>query len=106
MEFYCQKCGSRLNVARFLPEYHSSVYVCSNQPYHCYLGLQDTHKEYPLQILDPKAAENMKNAPEDLLNAAFRRIKFIDHKTISIVYFEQTLLGVYQNKEIQIVRPD
>jgi len=38
-------------------------------------------------------------ASEEIIDKAFSRIKHIDYRTISIIYFEQTLLGIYQNKE-------
>jgi len=45
-------------------------------------------------------------ASEEIIDRAFIRIKYIDYKTISILYFEQALLGFYQNKEYQMVRAD
>ena len=45
---------------------------------------------------------------EETLRAACSRIKRIDYKTVSIVFFEQTLLGIYEGaeREYRVVYPE
>ena len=106
MDAFCPNCGKILIELRFLPKYQARVYKCFARPTDCFVEILSARNVYPLQILDSKATEILVSAPEDLLDLAFKRIKYIDYKTISIVYFEQTLLGAYRDKEYKIVYPD
>jgi len=106
MKHFCPYCGNELLRVRMFHAHYSSVYRCSNESFRNFLEVVGTHNSYPLQNLENGVAEILVEASEEIIDKAFSRIKQIDYKTISIIYFEQTLLGVYQNKEYQIVRPD
>ena len=106
MKYICPFCGNELLRLRMFPAHYSRVYRCSHESNRNFLEVVGTLHSYPLQNLENGVAEILTEASEELIDKAFSRIKYIDYKTISIIYFEQTLLGIYQNKEYQIVRPD
>ena len=106
MKQFCPYCGSELLRLRMFHRHHSSLYRCSSESFRNFLEIVGTHDSYPLLNLDNGVAEILMEASEEIIDRAFIRIKYIDYKTISIVYFEQTLLSIHQNKEYQIARTD
>jgi hypothetical protein len=106
MKYICPFCGNELLHLRMFHAHYSRLYRCSHESIRNFLEVVGTLHSYPLQNLENGVAEILMEASEEIIDKAFSRIKYIDYKTISIIYFEQTLLGIYQNKEYQIVRPD
>ena len=106
MKHFCPHCGNELLRLRMFHRHCSSLYRCSSESFRNFLEIVGTHHSYPLLNLDNGVAEILVDASEEIIDRAFIKIKYIDYKTISILYFEQTLLGFYQNKEYQIVRSD
>ena len=107
MKHFCPYCGNELLRLRMFHRHCSSLYRCSSESFRNFLKIVGTHhSSYPLLNLDNGVAEILVEASEEIIDRAFIKIKYIDYKTISILYFEQTLLGFYQNKEYQIVRSD
>ena len=54
---------------------------------------------FPLLDLSPGVKEQLAIAEPPLLQLAVSRIRMIDYKTVSIVGFEQTLLGCYREAD-------
>ena len=106
MKYICPFCGSALLRLRILHVQYASAFRCPNESFRNFLEVVGTHHSYPRQNLESGVAEILMEASEEIIDKAFSRIKHIDHKTISIPYFEQTLPGIYQNKEYQRVRAD
>jgi len=72
-----------------------------------FLEVADSKFIYPLQRLDTGAARKLKAAGEAEIDAAVTRIRRIDHKTVSIVEFEQTLLGSHNpERSYRVIYPD
>jgi len=99
MKQFCPYCGNELLRLRMFHRHYSSLYRCSSESFRNFLEIVGTHDHYPLLNLDNGVAEILVEAPEEIIDRAFIRIRYIDYKTISILYFEQTLLSIYQNKE-------
>ena len=77
-----------------------TVYECpSGLPFHEFLWVADTRWVFPLLELGTGVKERLLAAEPSLVELAVSRIRMIDHKTVSIVGFEHTLLGCYREPE-------
>lgn len=109
MQKYCQLCGSPLTAVGDHLKYWIIFYECSKRCmlWATYLEVSDPNWSYPLQILEFGTLERALSVPEGVIGLAVSRIKRIDYKTISILYFEQTIWGSYgEGKEYKVVYPD
>ena len=78
-----------------------TVYECpSDLPLHDFMEVGDPRWVFPLLGLNLGVKERLVDADPSLIDIAVSRIKMIDYKTVSIVGFEQTLLGVYTEPSI------
>ncbi len=75
---------------------------------HAYLVTVDSKSgESSLLKLQPDVFEMLSQAPQELIDLAFGRIRRIDYRTVSIMDFEQTLLGCFDpSRTYRIVSPD
>ncbi|MDR6674382.1 hypothetical protein J2Y70_003006 [Xanthomonas translucens] len=55
----------------------------------------DSRWTFPLLDLNLGVKDRLTNADPSLVELAASRIRMIDYKTVSIVGFEQTLLGIF-----------
>lgn len=103
MNEFCPDCGSRFKEARDLAKWWLQLRQC---PKACgyFLEVADIRWIYPLQRLEPGVGQKLLNAPEDLIDEAISRIKRIDFKTMSIAFFEHTILGCYRPESEYEVR--
>ena len=93
MSLHCQRCGTELEEVRLCPSLWLSFLncgVCSQ----AYLQVADPRWVYPLQFLELRVLQKAVSATEEALATAAANILFIDYKTVSIVAFEKTLLGL------------
>jgi hypothetical protein len=92
---FCSECGGELREIRDLSAFWAAAYRCSRNEEHTYFRLSDARWIYPILPLQRVTAEKIEHASADDLALAFSRIKRIDYQTISIIFFEHTLLGQY-----------
>lgn len=72
-----------------------------------YLEVGDLRWDPCLLELGPGILDELSSAPLDVVELAFRRLRRVDHRTVSLVGFEQTLLGAYDPTRLaRIVYPD
>ncbi|OHX22224.1 hypothetical protein [Xanthomonas alfalfae] len=97
MAKFCSECGSELReIGDFRPHWFS-VYECkSGAPLHDFIQIADSKHVFPLLQLSLGGKERLVGAEQSLVTLAASRIQTIDHKTVSIVQFEHTLLGCYK----------
>jgi hypothetical protein len=102
MNKYCQQCGSQLEQVKLVVHLWIAFYKC---PKACDTYLEVAHPDwrFPLQILSLGVLQQALSASDELLNLATERIKVVDYKTVSIMLFEKTLLGIYSGEEYKIV---
>ena len=95
---FCPDCGHELDI---LPTPNGTwllAYRCSYLECHkTYIEILDARNIYPLIETYPNIPETLLDATEDLRKLAISRIKKYDFKTVSIVDFERTLLGVWND---------
>jgi len=98
MNKYCQRCGSELEQVKLVAHLWIAFYKC---PKACdtYLEVANPRWIFPLQALERGVLQKALTASDELLKVAAERIKFVDYKTVSIVFFEKTLLGIYRDEE-------
>ena len=105
MSNYCQRCGSEMAQVKLLAHLWIAFYKCPMTT-DAYLEIADPRWIYPLQILESGVLEKALVAWDELLELAAQRIKVIDYKTVSIIFFEKTLLGNYRAaEEYESARP-
>ena len=105
MRKYCQRCGSELEQVKLVAHLWIAFYKCP-QACDAYLEVADPRWIFPWQILEPGVLQKALAASDESLRLAAERIKFIDYKTVSSVFFEKTLLGIYkEGEEYEIVYP-
>jgi hypothetical protein len=105
MSQYCQRCGSELEQVKEVVPLWLTFYQC---PKSCAAYLEVAHPNwiFPLQKLEYGVLEKALTASDELLALAAERIKIVDYKTVSIMLFEKTLLGMYRKEEdYKIVYP-
>ena len=96
MPKHCSNCGLELREVGDFRSHWITVYECpSDLPLHDFMEVGDPRWVFPLLGLNLGVKERLVNADPSLVELAVSRIKMIDYKTVSIVGFEQTLLGVY-----------
>lgn len=104
---YCSHCGGALEVIRDLGHHWAQAYWCSKNRVHAFIRIIDARWTYPLLELQTGVANAIEQASEEKLSAAFSRIKWVDYKTVSIIFFEHTLLGCYdETRDYRVVHPD
>ncbi|WP_184413986.1 hypothetical protein [Xanthomonas translucens] len=96
MSRYCSHCGLELREVGDFRRYWITVYQCpSTLPLHDFLEVGDPRWIFPLLNLDLGVKDRLVDAESSLAELAVSRIRMIDYKTVSIVGFEQTLLGTF-----------
>ncbi len=101
MPKYCSNCGLELREVGDFRSHWITVYECpSDLPLHDFMEVGDPRWVFPLLGLNLGVKERLVDADPSLIDIAVSRIKMIDYKTVSIVGFEQTLLGVYTEPSI------
>jgi hypothetical protein len=98
MPRYCSHCGKELREVGNFRSHWITVYECpSGMPLHDFIEVGDPRWVFPLLDLSPGVKDRLATADPSLLKLAVSRIRRIDHRTVSIVAFEQTLLGGYRD---------
>ncbi|WP_144900222.1 hypothetical protein [Luteimonas cucumeris] len=96
MPRHCSHCGLELREVGDFRSHWITVYECpSGLPLHNFMEVGDPRWIFPLLDLSLGVKDRLANADPSLVELAVSRIRTIDYKTVSIVGFEQTLLGVY-----------
>ena len=96
MSRYCNHCGLKLREVGDFRRYWITVYECpSALPGHDFLKVADPRWTFPLLDLNPGVKDRLAHADPSLVELAVSRIRMLDYKTVSIVGFEQTLLGAF-----------
>lgn len=96
MSRYCSHCGLELReVGDFRRDWITVSECPSRLPLHDFLEVGDPRWIFPLLDLSPGVKDRLTDADSSLVELAVSRIRQIDYKTVSIVGFEQTLLGVF-----------
>jgi hypothetical protein len=104
---FCPECGAGTRSIRDLSGYWAEAWRCLAEPERAFIRILDTRNSYPRLELQPGVAAAIEQADDELLRVAFARLKRVDHRTISILFFEQTLLGCYDaGREYRVVYPD
>ena len=100
MPRHCTYCGSTLREVGDFRSFWITLLECPNRPLiHSFLEVADPRWIYPLLDLDTGIGDKLVAAEPDLIRLAVSRIRRIDYKTVSIVGFEHTLLGCYQEAD-------
>ena len=96
MPRHCSHCGLELREVGDFRSHWITAYECpSGLPLHDFLEAGDPRWTFPLLDLSLGVKDRLLSADPSLVALAASRIRMIDYKTVSIVGFEQTLLGVY-----------
>ncbi|WP_369935911.1 hypothetical protein [Xanthomonas tesorieronis] len=99
MSRYCSHCGLELREVGDFRSHWITVYECSSTlPLHDFLEVGDPRWIFPLLNLDLGVKDRLVDAEPSLVELAVSRIRMIDYKTVSIVGFEQTLLGAFSEQ--------
>ncbi len=107
MNSHCPDCGTDLKEIRDLRNLWLSPLKCPKCVNQFFLEVADPQWIYPLQRLEQGIGNKIKQAGEEILAEASKRIRRIDYKTVSIVDFEATLNGRFdENRSYRIVYPD
>lgn len=97
---YCPQCGAKLDELSVPARLWLKACRCSSVG-SCgafYLEKIDGRNIYPLVVTYPNIPDILKTASQQVLDLALSRIRIIDYKTVSLVDFERTLLGVYEKE--------
>jgi len=98
MSRYCSHCGLELREFGDFRSHWITVYECPSElPLHDFLEVGDPRWIFPLLDLNLGVKDRLTNADPSLVELAVSRIRMIDYKTVSIVGFEQTLLGTFSD---------
>lgn len=105
MTYYCPMTGEPLAEFPLPAKYWCRLLYSSRQ---AYLVVSDTKwGDSPLFPLQLGVFDKLREAQVELLDLAFRRIRRIDYRTVSITDFEHTLLHCFDPKNTyRIVYPD
>ncbi|WP_369942315.1 hypothetical protein [Xanthomonas medicagonis] len=96
MSRYCSYCGLALQQVGDFRSQWLTVYACpSGAPLHAFVEVGDARRVFPLLDLSAGVKDRLLGAEPSLVQLAVSRIRMIDYKTVSIVGFEQTLLGLH-----------
>ena len=94
---YCTHCGSQLRPVGDFGALWFTIYECpSESPLHDFMEVGDARLIFPLLDLGVGVKHRLFESDSDLVKLAASRIKQLDYKTVSIVGFEQTILGGYR----------
>ena len=100
MTRHCSHCGSKLTS---VGDYHSlwfTVFECSSgADFHDFMEVGDARLVFPLLDLGLDVKRRLLESNMALVRLAASRIKRIDYKTVSIIGFEQTILGSYREAD-------
>jgi phage FluMu protein Com len=104
---HCPDCGALLAEVKAVQNFGFRVLKCPRCSGGDFIEISDTKWIFPMLRLDPGIRKLIEDAEESLLEQAAQRIRQIDYKTISIVGFEQTLLGCFDpDKAYRIIYHD
>jgi hypothetical protein len=96
MPRHCSYCGLALREVDDFRSHWLTVYECpSGAPLHAFVEVGDARWVFPLLDLGAGVKDRLLGAAPSLVQLAVSRIRIIDYKTVSIVGFEQTLLGIH-----------
>jgi hypothetical protein len=94
---FCPYCGHDLNPLTAPNDAWLIPYRCSYIECHkTYIEVLDMRNIYPLLETFPNIPETLLEAHEGLQKLALSRIRLYDYKTVSIIDFEKTLLGIME----------
>lgn len=94
---YCSHCGKELRPVGDFRSLWFCIYECpSENPLHDFIEVADSRWVFPLLELGLDVKRRLLEMDSERARLAASRIKQIDYKTVSIVGFEQTILGVYR----------
>lgn len=95
MSYYCPNCGVKLDSINIDHDIWIRFYRC-NSP-RCgllYAKVVDMKNDYPLIEVFPNIPEKLNQLSPCSVNEAWKKVQFIDYKTVSIVDFEKYVLGM------------
>lgn len=96
---FCPEHGDRFSEIGDFRKYWARVLKCGEPRCPGYIEIADAQWEYPLLQLQAGVLSALETATPAILEDAFNRVKRIDYKTISIIFFEHTLLGCYRRRD-------
>lgn len=97
MRRYCTHCGRELREVGDFRSHWITVYECPSEAVlHDFMEVGDPRWVFPLLDLSVGVKDRLVVAEQAVLKRAVSRIRMIDYKTVSIIAFEQTLLGCYR----------
>lgn len=103
---FCPEHGQRFCPIGDFTKYWCRVYRCPAPNCPGYIEIGDPRAQLLIQ-LELGVLSKLEVASAAILDEAFGRIRSIDYKTVSIIYFEKTVLGSYRKgEEYRIVWPD
>jgi hypothetical protein len=94
MNDHCPDCGATFEEPRDLRHWWLRLLRCPKD-HAFFMEIADARWTSFLQRLDTGVGQKLCDAPNQVVELAASRIKRIDHKTVSTVFFEHTLLGCY-----------
>jgi hypothetical protein len=99
MYAFCPKHGERLISVGEFTKYWCVIYRCPAQNCPGYIEVADSRWPSTLIQLDIGVLARLEDASPAQLEEAFARIKRIDYKTVSSIFFEHTVLGSYRSRD-------
>ncbi len=103
---YCPNCGSELKEVGDFSKFWFKAYKCKKSN-DSFIEVMDMRWIYPLQNLEKGIIQTLETTDDATIEKAFSRIKRIDYKTISIAFFEKTILNIYdENEEYKVIYPE
>lgn len=107
MNNHCPDCGSSLVEGRDLTAYWLRILRCPSCESCDLLEVADMRWIFPLLRLEPGVREKIEEADSETMKLATQRIRQIDYKTVSIIDFEHTLLGYFdETRRYRVIYPD
>ncbi|WP_343205891.1 hypothetical protein [Rhodanobacter sp. MP1X3] len=102
MTRHCSHCGLALHEVGDFRAHWISVFECpSGASLHNFVEVGDPRWIFPLLDLSLGVKDRLVDADQALVKLAVSRIRMIDYKTVTIIGFEQTLLGCYKESSHQ-----
>ena len=103
---FCPEHGQQFSSVGDFTKYWCRVYRCPVPNCPGYIEIADPRAALLIQ-LDLGVLSKLEVASPAILEEAFGRMRWIDYKTVSSIYFEKTVLGSYRKgEEYRIVYPD
>ena len=104
---FCPEHGERLLSIGDFTKFWCRVYRCPAPNCPGYIEVSNPNWLPLLIRLDIGVLPKLEASSQPVIEEAFGRIKQIDYKTVSTVFFEHTLLGCYRKREeYRVLYPD